>query len=166
MASSPARQRLAAAERQTVAKGAGGKLGARHLVANVGHQARTVLTVAFQFFRREKAAEGKRRIEGGAAVALAEDEAVPLRPARFFWSDAQDIGVEHRQQIGHGKRSADVRAVGARHHSHCCLANSGRKQPGGVTHSCARSRRVGSSAAFPFLHAGGVSRISLMHLQT
>ena len=118
-------QRAAAAERQTVAERAGGKINAGDLVADVGHQARAVPAVGKQLLFREEAAQRERRVQGAAAVALAQDEAVAFRPLRTRGIDLEDAAVEHGQKVRHRKRAADVGRLCGGDHFHGLAADGG-----------------------------------------
>ena len=73
-----------------------------------------------QYFRssslREEPQLGQDRIQGQAAVALAEDQAVAVRPVRRFRIDLQDRLVENQQGLHDGEGRAHVPAAGGDHH--------------------------------------------------
>ena len=49
-------------------------------------------------------------------MALAQHEAVAVRPVRARPADAQHAAVEHGEQVGHREAGADVRAARAGDH--------------------------------------------------
>ncbi len=78
------------ADRQAVAERAGGQLDAGDAdVADVPGEERAVAVVLGQQRRVEEAALGEHGVQGGAGVALAHDEAVPVRPVRALRVDLQ-----------------------------------------------------------------------------
>ena len=69
----------------------------------------------------KEAALGEHRVERGAAVALAQDEAVAVRPVRLARGDAQDArAVEHGEEVGHRQRCSRRAQLRAR--ASCSIA--------------------------------------------
>ena len=71
-----------------------------------------------QLLLGEVAAQGEDGIERGRAVALAHDEAVPLRGLRARGVYAELFEIQLRQYVHRRKRAANMPARGAEHHIH------------------------------------------------
>src|SRR5437867_2441225 len=92
-------------------------------MGDVTGQDRTILIELSQPLDWEKAEFCKDGIKASAPMALAQNEAVSLRPLRMTGIHSQHAPIEHSQQVGHGKRSADMGALGAMSHAEDVLSN-------------------------------------------
>src|SRR5436309_1508040 len=87
------------------------------MMSDMASQAGAILIEVIQPLEREKAEFCEDGIEAGAPMALAQNKAVTIRPARLSWIHFQHASIEHSQQVGHGKGSAHMSALGAMSHA-------------------------------------------------
>ena len=64
--------------------------------------------VGVDLFERKEALEGQRGVQGYAAMALGEDETIPIGPLRVCGVHAEHLEVEGDDGLHHGQRAADV----------------------------------------------------------
>ena len=93
------------------------------MMSDVTSQAGTVLIEVIQPCERKKAEFCEDGIKAGAPMALAENKAVTIRPARLSRVHFQHASVEHSQQVGHGKGRAHMGALGAMSHAEDKVSN-------------------------------------------
>ena len=114
---------MPAADRQAVTQRAGGELDPGDaLVADVAATAASRCGSAGSSSSAvEEAALGERRVDRGASMALAHDEAVAVGPVGAGRVHRQDVAVEHGEDVGAGQSGGDVRAAArARHPQDVC----------------------------------------------
>ncbi len=68
--------------------------------------------------QREKSTLPESGIEDSGGMALAQNEAVAILPARLFWADTQHAPIKASQNIRHGKTTAYVRGLRSVDHPH------------------------------------------------
>src|SRR5262249_51719147 len=102
------RQRHAEPDRQAVAQGAGAGLDARRDGLGMAAQNGVEAAEAVELLEREEAAVGEHGIEREAAMALAQDEAIALAPARFGRPIAQEVVVKDSDDFDERQRGPDM----------------------------------------------------------
>ena len=97
-------QRHARCHGQTVPQRASGYFDARHVfMGGMTSETRAILVESVQPIEGKEARFRQHCIVGGAAMALAENEAVAIGPVGLFGTEREGLAVEDGQELDHGE---------------------------------------------------------------
>ena len=121
VAQQPLGEREADRVAEALAERPGGRLDAgRMAVFGMAGRLRAELAEVLQVLERHVriAGEIEQRIEQHRAVAGRQDEAVAVGPVRLGRIELQELGEQHRGDVGHAHRQAGMAGVGLFHGVH------------------------------------------------